>query len=651
MGVHRVSSSSSGGGRSGSFGTAPVFTALAVCSHVQVLSEPRSADLTLPAVFGCEVGDAIADLPAAIQRLTKWSLAASAHETADMPTDAAIARECVLGSLAQMAERGSSEDDELLLLMATSPGLLLLADLGRIAGFSHDLALDPWLRSHCRHTFSEGPSAWCSGMRFGEAVRSQQLYWSTLGSSLYRNLQPSLPGPVSRLCPGLRRDETIAISVVGSHSGLSTAAAAALSAALREYGQNMELAYFGHWAWCQNVDNCEEPLAQIFRAYQQDWAETDAEENAEKFEIMVEQWRRLFGRSEPYRLLASEMLLCTRPFLFCWLLRGLWPDGWAQLPMLHYYSGPLLFDTPSGAKEQVLMAFRRTVLLSDLDLVVSSSALQSAWMLAMAGVAVPHVRPHAAQLRGLYTPPAKNTNRMRAIVLRSTWINSLIGESFRAVLARLLSGSSLDGRLSIDWLLSGKFLQYEEIAEFHAAVFLPEQPDKLTFWEQYEMNMPLWLPTADFWVRIHAIGEHRYSVFAHLWEAELPEGRKATAACGVPAPLFFQGSSLDELRMDTPLAAALWFHLTDYAIFPHLQLFDSAAALVRLLLAADLGAISQHMSVFNARTWQASSAFYRTALCVLSLSKAAAGQQRSPLTPKFAPQPGSSAEWARVCSS
>ena len=36
---------------------------------------------------------------------------------------------------------------------------------------------------------------------------------------------------------------------------------------------------------------------------------------------------------------------------------------------------------------------------------VSSSVLQSAWMLSMAGTAVPHVRPHATSLRGLYVPP------------------------------------------------------------------------------------------------------------------------------------------------------------------------------------------------------------------------------------------------------
>ena len=41
----------------------------------------------------------------------------------------------------------------------------------------------------------------------------------------------------------------------------------------------------------------------------------------------------------------SGSLTGTRPFLFCWLLRTLWPEPYTQLPMLHYYSGPLLFDT------------------------------------------------------------------------------------------------------------------------------------------------------------------------------------------------------------------------------------------------------------------------------------------------------------------
>ena len=48
------------------------------------------------------------------------------------------------------------------------------------------------------------------------------------------------------------------------------------------------------------------------------------------------------------------------------------------------------------------------------------------------------------------------------------------------------------------------------------------------FWEQYEMAMPLWLPTADLWSKIHAIGEFRYSVisaqlsFGFRWSRQVP---------------------------------------------------------------------------------------------------------------------------------
>ena len=52
-----------------------------------------------------------------------------------------------------------------------------------------------------------------------------------------------------------------------------------------------------------------------------------------------------------------------------------------------------------------------------------------------------------------------------------------------------------------------------------------------------EMGMPLWLPTMEFWVRIHASGEYRYSVFARLWHKTPAEGFVASAGYGLPEPL------------------------------------------------------------------------------------------------------------------
>merc|ERR1712194_89067 len=125
-------------------------------------------------------------------------------------------------------------------------------------------------------------------------------------------------------------------------------------------------------------------------------------------------------------------------------------------------------------------------------------------------------------------------------------------------------------------------------------------------------------------------------------------GDRAAAACGLPAPLFFKGESLDTVHNDdSPLTPAFWFHLTDYAIFPHLQLFGSAAELIAQLLVADFRGLSKQMETFNDATWAASAAFYRTALCLLSPEASAEG---IPITPRFLPQPSSSAVWSRVCT-
>lgn len=63
-------------------------------------------------------------------------------------------------------------------------------------------------------------------------------------------------------------------------------------------------------------------------------------------------------------------------------------------------------------------------------------------------------------------------------------------------------------------------------------------PDAMRFWEQYEMSMPLWLPSSSWWSKIHAIGEFRYSVFAHRWFAELSATR-ASKSC-FPQAVFFE---------------------------------------------------------------------------------------------------------------
>ena len=112
-------------------------------------------------------------------------------------------------------------------------------------------------------------------------------------------------------------------------------------------------------------------MALIFQRYQQDWAESEDAQNEENYAELVAEMEHFLHSSAPTSLLEADLLLCTRPFIFCWLLRELWPPEIEQIPMLHYYSGPLLFDTTPSQQLTVLQAFRDTVLHSSIDLVAT----------------------------------------------------------------------------------------------------------------------------------------------------------------------------------------------------------------------------------------------------------------------------------------
>ena len=110
----------------------------------------------------------------------------------------------------------------------------------------------------------------------------------------------------------------------------------------------------------------------MFREYQQDWAETEDGLNEVNYQRLLGRMRSFLQSpsGDGRELMGADLILCTRRF-FCSLLRSLWPESYPQLPMLHYYSGPLLFDTTSSQMHVVLQAFRQTVLSSTLDLVAS----------------------------------------------------------------------------------------------------------------------------------------------------------------------------------------------------------------------------------------------------------------------------------------
>merc|ERR1719272_1911685 len=97
------------------------------------------------------------------------------------------------------------------------------------------------------------------------------------------------------------------------------------------------------------------------------------------------------------------------------------------------------------------------------------------------------------------------------------------------------------------------------------------------------------------------------------------------------------------------MTPAFWYELTDYALFPHLQLFASAAELVQGLLSANLQEISSNMAEFNAETWRHSSAFYRAAFNTLMVAAEGGEIGAASATISFVTQPDSADAWAVLC--
>lgn len=158
----------------------------------------------------------------------------------------------------------SRPDPLLFRLLRREPVLsLVLSDLGQLVtdfttnttDFSGDLTLEPWFQAHCESGVAVYTmrSEDCQNNDFRTAVLEQEHHWKTVASGLYVGLQPQIPAiSAAQLASATH------IAVVGSHSGLSLGVSNALLEALRGETQ-VRLVYFGHWAWCQNVDNCQEP--------------------------------------------------------------------------------------------------------------------------------------------------------------------------------------------------------------------------------------------------------------------------------------------------------------------------------------------------------------------------------------------------------
>lgn len=128
----------------------------------------------------------------------------------------------------------------------------------------------------------------------------------------------------------------------------------------------------------------------------------------------------------------------------------------------------------------------------------------------------------------------------------------------------------------------------EELSLHSAIVLIPYKPAVNFFLEVYAMNMPLFVPSPQFYAEL----DHEYKLSAErVWCGGTPDNK---------------ASDIRHRPNDTESFEAnkYWNSFADHYKYPHVVLFDSWSDLAEKLSAADLGKISDDMRSFNAKRKQ-----------------------------------------------
>ena len=120
---------------------------------------------------------------------------------------------------------------------------------------------------------------------------------------------------------------------------------------------------------------------------------------------------------------------------------------------------------------------------------------------------------------------------------------------------------------------------------YRAVVGFPYDTSLMFFWEFYSMGMPIFVPM-QLW---------RWGIFG---QHTRPDLEQPTLEGGMherpPFSPFFDGFAPIDLER-----ALYWSRYTDWAMFPHVQYFDSLPDLMVKLQDVDLQAVSSSMKRFN----------------------------------------------------
>lgn len=326
----------------------------------------------------------------------------------------------------------------------------------------------------------------------------------------------------------------------------------------------------------------------------------------------------------------AELLVCTGPFVLCWLLRPL-----IFAPMLVYFGLTLTYLADVGAVQGLLEGVRAAAALPGFHRLEDLGAhpdFDAACHSAAALVVTDVVR--AAQLRystgvwatvvpplSLYSRPVDRAvpaaavppHDRRAVVLRpELWRRAAFGPALRSLLQRFSKGA-------MDFQES--FLPWGQMLEYDAAVLLPWDNDVMSFYELYHAGMPLLVPEPRLMVKW---------LPSVRWGSLEPTELTALRLAGLPSldslPPWVEQRTLPGAIAEGALE---WIEACDYYTFPHVLHFASAAGAVAALHSFDASSLRTSLVTAGARLRLEALGFYRVLLTEL-LSAPSAPWQRLP---------------------
>jgi hypothetical protein len=135
--------------------------------------------------------------------------------------------------------------------------------------------------------------------------------------------------------------------------------------------------------------------------------------------------------------------------------------------------------------------------------------------------------------------------------------------------------------------------EYSELAAHPAVLHLPYQVSVMSFYEQYQMGLPIFAPSLDLLTQWH---------LEYIMVSERGWGMRRQGGSIVPRHPQARSDLIHDPYDDmTAAAVRAWLSFGDYFLFPHVILFDSWEDLADMLVAVDFRAVSAAMLRYAAK--------------------------------------------------